>query len=117
MEIKDFIKETLSQITEGIVEANKEMINDGAFVASTNLREANGLPKSGTYAKRDNTMQVVREVEFDISIAVTDSTQSGGKGSLHVVSLIRADGGIDNNYSSSSTQRIKFSLPLALPND
>lgn len=47
MEIKDFIKETLSQITEGIVEANKEMINDGAFVASTNLREANGLPKSG----------------------------------------------------------------------
>ena len=43
----------------------------------------------------NSAMQVVMEVDFDISIAVTDSTQSGGIGSLPFVPLIRADVGIE----------------------
>ena len=116
MEIKDFVKEALAQIVEGINEANKQMSEKGAFVASSNMREANGLPKSGTYVDDvRNVRHVVREIEFDVSIAASDSTQTGGRGGLQVVSFIRADGGIENNVSSSASQRIKFSLPLALP--
>lgn len=118
MEIKDFIKETLSQIVEGINEANQQMSEKGAFVVSSNLREANRLPKNGTYVyDGSNALRVVREIEFDISLSVSDSTQSGGKGCLEVVSFIRADGGVENSFSSSSTQRIKFTLPLALPDN
>lgn len=117
MEIKEFIKEALSQIVEGINEANQQISDKGSFVVSSNLREANGLPKSGTYYDDGkNPRRVVREIEFDISIAASDSTQSGGKGSLQVISFIRADGGVENNISSSASQRIKFTLPLALPN-
>ena len=117
MEIKDFINESLSQIAEGINMANQKMSDKGAFVVSSNLREGNGLPKSGAYAYAENgALRVVREIEFDISIGVSDSTQSGGKGSLQVVSFIHADGGIENTISSTASQRIKFTLPLALPN-
>ena len=117
MEIKDFIKESLSQIVEGIDMANQEMNEKGAFVVSSDLRESNRLPKSGTYAyDGSDTLRVVREIEFEISIAVSDSTKNEGKGGLRVASLFHANGGMENSNSLDSINRMKFSLPLALPN-
>ena len=117
MEIKDFIKESITQIAEGITEANKEIQNNGAFIVSSNLKDANGFPvvREIYSDDRNNKRHIVREIEFDVTISVSDSTQTGGKGSLQVVSFLRADGGIENNISSNAMHRIKFSLPLAMP--
>lgn len=118
MEIKDFFKETLCQILEGINVANQQMSNKGAFVGSSNLQENNGMPKSGAtyYEDSNNRRHVVREIDFDISVSVSDSSQTEGKGGLQVYSLFHADGGVENSNSSNSSHRIRFSLPLALPN-
>lgn len=115
MDIKDFIKETLSQIVEGINEANQQMGSKGAFVASTDLWETPRLSKSDTYVKCNNKHQIVREIEFDVSITVSDSSKTEGEGRLQVLSLFRAEGGVENNTHASSMHKIKFSLPLALP--
>ena len=115
MEIKDFVKEALSQIVEGINEANQQMNDKGAFVASTDLWETPRNPKSDIYTKCNNKHQIVREIEFDISIEVSDSSKAGGGGSLQVLSLFHAEGGVENNIHSSSMHKIRFSLPLALP--
>ena len=118
MDIKEFIKETLSQIVEGINGANQQMSGKGAFVASSNLQENNGMPKSGTtyYKDSNNRIHIVREIDFDISVSVSDSSQTEGKGGLQVYSLFHANGGVENCNSSNSSHRIKFSIPLALPN-
>lgn len=116
MDIKDFIKETLTQIVEGITDANKEIQGKGAFIVSSNLKDANGLPARELYSDDKNDLRhIVREISFDISIVVSDSEQSGVKGGLQVFSFIHSDGGIENNTSSSSMHKIKFSLPLAMP--
>lgn len=118
MDVKEFIKETLTQIVEGINEANQQMGSKGAFVASSNLQENNGLPKGGTtyYEDSNNRRHVVREIDFDISVSVSDTSQTEGKGGLQVYSLFHANGGVENCNSSNSSHRIKFSIPLALPN-
>lgn len=118
MDIKEFIKETLSQIVEGKNEANQQMGSKGAFVSSSNLQENNGQPKGGTtyYEDSNNRRRVVREIDFDISVSVSDTSQTEGKGGLQVYSLFHANGGVENCSSSNSSHRIKFSIPLALPN-
>ena len=83
---------------------------------SSNLQDANGLPAREIYSDDKNYQRhIVREINFDISIAVSVFAQSGVKGGLQVFSFVHADGGVENNTSSSSMHRIKFSLPLAMP--
>ena len=116
MDVKEFVSETLTQIVAGITEANKEIHSKGAYIVSSNLKEANGLPARETYSDdKNNQRHIVREINFDISVVVSDSAQSGVKGGLQVFSFMHADGGVENNTSSSSMHRIKFSLPLAMP--
>lgn len=117
MEIKDFIKESIMQITHGITDANKEIQNEGAYVVSSVLKDANGFPIVGELYSDDRNGQkhIIRNIDFKITVSVSDSTQTGGKGTLQVVSFLRVDGGIENNFSSTSLNKIKFSLPLAMP--
>lgn len=116
MEIKDFIKESIMQITHGITDANKEIQNEGAYVASSVLKDANGFPIVGELYSDDRNGQkhIIRNIDLE-TVSVSDSTQTGGKGTLQVVSFLRADGEIENNFSSTSLNKIKFSLPLAMP--
>ena len=116
MDIKEFIKETLTQIVEGITDANKEIQGKGAYIVSSNLKDAQGFPARELYSDdRNEQRHIVREINFDISIAVTETTQSGVKGGLQVLSVVHSNGGIENNTSSSAVHKIKFSLPLAMP--
>lgn len=116
MDIKEFIKETLTQIVEGISDANKEIQGKGAYIVSSTLKDANGIPVRETYSDDiNNQRHIIREISSDVSIAVSDTTQSGAKGGLQVFSFMHADGGVENSASSNSMHRIKFSLPLAMP--
>ena len=81
---------------------------------------ANGTPKCNPFYKR--VRQLYRSVLFLFCIKLrhfycifSDSEQSRVKGGLQVFSFIHSDGGVENNTSSSSMHKIKFSLPLAMP--
>lgn len=113
--LDEYVKDTLVQIVNGINEANKELIQKGAFVPSDNIHSWGNATIEGLEAF-DNKEQshLVRNVDFDIAVAVKNEKANGGKAGLEVMS-VQLGKNKNSSLSSSSVNRIKFSLPLALP--
>lgn len=115
MNVKDFIKETLTQIAEGVNETNQQIGNQHSFVATENITNESGIPKNDTYSYKDGTAHLVREIHFDLAITVSDVSAQGGKGGIEVFSLFHAGGSKESQNTSLMTHKLNFTLPLALP--
>lgn len=101
MELKDFVKESLNQILDGIASAQESELGENinaahAFSESGNLFQS----KFGTFTR------------VDFEVAVTAESAKEGKASIAVWS-IGGSGGLSEKENSVS--RIKFSVPLRLP--
>jgi hypothetical protein len=109
MDIKDFVENSLIQIVEGVVNANTKLKEMGAKVSSKDIRP---LRESTTYNQVTN--QVVNLVDFDLALTVSDKDSSGIGGGIKITSF--TIGGQSQNESTKQTvSRIKFSIPLTLP--
>lgn len=87
MELKDFIRYTLTDIKKGVENAGKE-----------------GVKVSGSTAKI---------VEFDISVTINNSDESKIGGGIFIAGLGIGSNQKEAN-SNSAISKIKFSLPLFL---
>jgi len=115
MELGDFIKETLVQITQGIVGANEALKDSGARVNPRNVM---------TYARGQEVIRrrdidkkhkdFIDFVEFDVAVYVKeDTTIKGGLG-IGVAGIILGTQGQGAN-SAGIESRIKFRIPMLLP--
>lgn len=92
MELREFIKQTIIQIADGLREGDK-------YIQENNFG-------SGV---RDTQYE---EISFDVAIASNEEETTGSTGKLSVVSVFSA-GLIDESKSTSSTvSRIKFKTLL-----
>ncbi|MFL7053643.1 hypothetical protein BCS65_21515 [Vibrio cyclitrophicus] len=114
MDLKDFVKEALVQITEGVKESQEIIREHGGYAnpaartSSSNIDSHIGTLKDG---------QSIYLVNFDISISVTESTEINGSSKLTVASFLNLGAGVESSDSSSTLSRIAFKVPLALPVD
>jgi len=109
MELRDFIKTTLKEITLGVVEAQNETKDTGVIINPSCL-----MGKQGDRYLYDSGWRYVQEIE--IHVAVTVSEGEGKKAGLGVVTGLFSGGmasTTDQNNSSVST--IRFTIPVALP--
>lgn len=106
MDLKTFVSTTITQICEGVKVAIDEAAKSGAkvnpghsqyFEKQQSVSTANGIFK-------------VREIEFDVAIAAEEGTQSGGTFSLKVLGVSG-----ESRQGTSTTNRVKFSVPVVLP--
>jgi hypothetical protein len=110
MELKEFITETISAITDATIELQKKY--DATDVL---IYPPSDGPGSKTYqeASAAHTYRHVKDVEFDVALTVGTATEGGGKAGIKVMSLdIGAGGGVAK--SSEQISRVHFSIPLAL---
>lgn len=130
MEIKDFIKDALAQIVDGVHEANTALKEKGACVPTENVVGAEGYA-DGTPRKFGEPIKRYFKVDFDIAVEVSksDIEKVEEKGSLEgglklqVALISKANFDLHGDMSDSNTQQnvqqnihhIKFSLPLSLP--
>ncbi len=107
MDLKDFVKETLVQITEGVKEAQEECKKSGCRINPEYKQE--GRRKLYT---DDNAP--VTEVHFKVGLS-SDSTEKN-KGGI-AVSFATVVLGHSNEHgdSYSSDTSVEFSVPVALP--
>jgi len=115
MELKDFVKETLSQIAAGVHES------------IPNVREAGGLvnPAVRTNTKTTDPSHFanfgpgrsVFLVDFDVAITVEEGSGTSAQAKLNVASLLTLKAGGESGNRSSATNRINFKVPLAMPVD
>ena len=99
MDIKNFIKESLIQIAEGVKEAQQHMLDNKVGAVVNKLGVASGG----------------KHVEFDLGVTVSQGESHGGSGKIDIVGMLKIGGGIETTGANQTVSRIKFSVPIELP--
>ena len=80
MELKDFIKNTISSISEAILESQEELQSKGVLINPENYEVAENGIKRFSVLKRKNNRHL-QTLEFDVVVGVeTESETKGGAG-------------------------------------
>ncbi|MBB5205379.1 hypothetical protein HNQ51_002698 [Inhella inkyongensis] len=109
MQLRDFVKEVLTQIVDGVRDAQEA--NGGAFVvpAGDGGHKYAEHPRFASSARIKSTI-----VDFDVAITAEDSDKAGAKAGVKVFSVqFGAEGEITSKNSTIS--RVQFAVPVLLP--
>jgi len=116
MDLKEFVREALVQVTSGVREAQDQVREKGGYVNPSVVSSASGQPEA-THFGTLNSGQNVLLMEFDVAVTATDSTEGGAGAKLAVASVFSIQAGGKGTSGSESTSRIRFKVPFALPLD
>lgn len=114
MDIKDFIKESLLQIVDGITEANAALEAEGASIPTSGVVGDGVLWSVVKDGKKDKAVQFMR-VDFDLAVTVTQGDNIKAGGGVSIASLFNAGASSEESNQSQSVSRIKYTIPLELP--
>ena len=111
MELREFVAVTLTQIVEGVKEAQTRSKDHGAQVNPSLSTSAELAAKHGILIASGSAAQLV---QFDVALTATEGTRT--KGGIGVVVGVVALGSTGQSQAeNSSVSRVKFSVPLVLP--
>ena len=120
MELKDFVKESLCQIAEGILEASKALDQTNAIVNPENIivnseqSQAYGRTRPSNGHVQPNDSRVVEKVDFDVAVSVQEGSTTNAGIKVAIMSVGLGAGG-KSEASSGYESRIKFSIPMVFP--
>lgn len=111
MELKEFVKGVLTQITDAVKESQEE-IKNGAVICPTNYR-AQEVEKINI----NGVDYIVSIIDFDINVYTEQVDNISAEINAGVSWLVNVvgKGDYDNENKSGNTTRIKFKIPLVLP--
>lgn len=115
MELKEFIKESLSQIIDAVVETQDKYKESNVLICPDDIQGEN----NNLYIRDENLYQYfnrytrVQNIEMDIAISVTE--KEGNKSGLGIAKIINAGISSENAQQNESISKIKFSIPIVLP--
>lgn len=115
MDLKDFVKETLVQISTGVQESIEAVRESGGFTnpAATGKVKSDNSSHFGSMGEGQNVFLV----DFDVAVTVDESSESSGGGKLKVAGVFSLGCEAGGVSKSSSSNRVSFKIPLALPVD
>jgi hypothetical protein len=108
MDLKDFVKNSLIQIIEGVKAADAECAALGARIAPkvTSSRDRRSMDiKTG---------EDVHVVSFDVAVVATEEKSSTGGGGLKIA-VISAGADLKNANTRSTESHIQFEVPVTYP--
>lgn len=113
MELKEFISETLTQIAEGVKDAQENVAPLGAKVNPANVSSFEGnaphCKGAGT-----NHARVLCEVEFNVALT-NDRTTANGSGIGILFGAVSLGGKHDASDKNTTLTSIKFNVVMELP--
>lgn len=105
MELKDFIKTAITDITDAVSELQQELSNGTVVSPSFSAQNV---------TTQDGTIRPITEISFDIAVTV-GQTESVGAGAKAGISIFSAGlNGADEN-KTENVSRMSFSIPLIYP--
>ncbi len=108
MELKEFIKTAITDITEAVSELQSEL-NNGAIVNPT-LPNPIAL-KTLTV---DDEIRPIEQLAFDVAVTATEA--SGIDGSAKAgISIFGAKIGTESSAKTENVSRLTFSVPIVFP--
>ena len=112
IELKDFVTQTLKEIIDGVISAQEYAREKDAEVIPNIIN--NRIPTNGNfiYISGGNYANII---EFDIAVTASDNVEAEHKIGVMVFGIGAGAQGKDNS-SNATVSRIKFSIPVLLPN-
>ena len=104
MELKDFIKGTISDISNAIVELNEDWSKRGMVVNPRNIKFHNEK------LSRYEDGRYVQKINFNLVISASDRNETGGGIMINVLKA-----GLSNESKTNNTSSIEFSIPVVYP--
>lgn len=115
LELKDFIAETIHQISMGIKAASNKCKNCDVIV-NPNVITGNAdnyyIPKEPAHFQIERPVQ---KLEMEISIGAIEASEKGGNLRIGVFPINLGING-NKNYQTSNVNKIKFTIPICFPN-
>ena len=111
MELKDFVAETLTQITKGVEEAQNQLRESNPNACINPHMTKDDTDKWVTGGRRKN----VEMVDFDVAVTVKEGTETKGGMGLVVAGLFNLETGGKSNQASGTVSRVRFKIPAAFP--
>lgn len=109
MELQEFIKNTLVQITNGVKEAQEELKDSGCLINPEGFNMNGGQIKSGY----ENKYRSVQKIKMNVVLNVEETQGSTSK--IGVAKLLHAGIGSEENSSTNQMTSIEFEIPVAFP--
>lgn len=124
MELKEYVKEVISQISDAIIEINSDLGDNNITVSKPivnpsfcEIQEFKGhllcvLSKTQYQSgnSRITSMCKISDIDFDVTLNASSKSEKGGKIGISVIGV-----GASGADESSSTNRVKFTLPVLFP--
>ncbi|WP_140724154.1 hypothetical protein [Pseudomonas sp. Hp2] len=114
MKLNEFVKETLVQIARGVHDAQQDVRALGGMVNPATLSASQS---SGSYFASVDSMHHVFLVDFDVAVEVSETTGTNAEAGLSVATFAKLGAGGKSSNANSTSNRIAFKVPLALPID
>ena len=108
MELKEFIKTAITDITEAVSELQEELRN--GTIVNPSLTQG----EHGKSLVVDNEVRMMERLNFDIAVTATEATELNGNAKAGI-SVFGAKVGAENKERTENVSRLTFSLPLVLP--
>lgn len=113
MDVKQFVQETLQQVIAGVREAQRDAPRHSAAINPPRYRYPPATDRNPTGAQEHQ--QQLSTVDFDIAVT-SDEAQAGRSGAgVRVIGIFNAGGQSETSTTASSISRVRFSVPLSLP--
>lgn len=108
MELQEFITETLTQIVNGVVEAQKKLADTGCLIVPYTGDMGHNIVSTQTHKAR-----AVQKVKMNIVLNVTEGEGKSSK--IGVFKILQAGISSEKNMENTQMTSIEFEVPLALP--
>lgn len=108
MELKDFIKTAITDITEAISELQSELDNRAIINPSISR---------GEYGKAilvDQGVAPIERLNFDVAVTATEASSIDGNAKAGI-SIFGAKVGTESNAKTENVSRLTFSVPIVFP--
>lgn len=119
VDLQHFITETITQIVIGVQNAGKNLKDSGAIVSPRGIVPCSqSSDRNYGYLNEKNPTEyrrIVEEIEFDVAVTANSGTETKGGAGI-VVGIIGLGTQGKSEAEKGSISRIKFSVPIVLPN-
>ncbi len=109
MELKEFISETLLQISEGVKKAQELTEEIGGVVNPAEVYADNFVKASVKDKQR-----LVQIIDFEVGLTASND-KSNNKGIGVALGALKGDAGSKKEEKQTTNTKIKFQIPLVLP--
>ncbi len=114
MELKDYIAETLVQITSGIIEAQQRLKGFDVIVNPGKTFGSNGDLWIGKNQAQGPVVRRVQEVEMKIGVISSEEVKGDGGAKVHL-GVLNLGTGLEERGLEQSENYVKFTIPVSFP--